>query len=107
MIIPSTIIIGRLALKIKTETSQKFSSVVISDKAKINPASRTERKPQANDVGKAIKDCLVIHGHVGYSEEYPLEQRLRDVLSYQIGDGTANIQKVIIVRDILGAQYGM
>ena len=26
----------------------------------------------------AIHDCLLLHGHIGYSEEYPLEQRLRN-----------------------------
>ncbi len=33
-----------------------------------------------------IHDALVIHGHIGYSKEYHLEQRLRDVLGLEIGD---------------------
>jgi cyclohexanecarboxyl-CoA dehydrogenase len=53
----------------------------------------------------AIHDALLIHGHVGYSEEYPLEQRLRDVIGWEIGDGTAEIMKVIISRELLGREF--
>ncbi len=48
-----------------------------------------------------IHNALVIHGHVGYSKEYHLEQRLRDVLGLELGDGSANIMKMIISRDML------
>jgi cyclohexanecarboxyl-CoA dehydrogenase len=48
-----------------------------------------------------IHNALVIHGHVGYSKEYHLEQRLRDALGLEIGDGPSNIMKMIISRDIL------
>lgn len=45
-----------------------------------------------------VHQCLLAHGHAGYSRELPFEQRLRDVLGLQIGDGTAEIMKLIIVR---------
>ena len=45
-----------------------------------------------------VHKCLLAHGHAGYSRELPFEQRLRDVLGLQIGDGTAEIMKLIIVR---------
>lgn len=45
-----------------------------------------------------VHHCLIAHGHSGYSTELPFEQRLRDVLGLQIGDGTANIMKMIIAR---------
>jgi cyclohexanecarboxyl-CoA dehydrogenase len=53
----------------------------------------------------AIQDALLINGHLGYSDEYPLEQRFRDVLAYQLADGTAQIQKIIISREILGREF--
>lgn len=46
--------------------------------------------------------CLLLHGHGGYSTDLPFEQRLRDVLGLQIGDGTAHIMKMIIARSYLG-----
>ena len=50
----------------------------------------------------AIHDCLLIHGHIGYSEEAPLEQRLRDVMGLEFADGTAQIQKIVIARELMG-----
>lgn len=52
-----------------------------------------------------IWECIVLHGHYGYSEELPLEQRFRDVLGWQIGDGTPQIQKLILARELLGRQF--
>ena len=48
------------------------------------------------------QQCLLIHGHGGYSEELPFAQRLRDVLGMQIGDGTAHIMKMVIARAYVG-----
>jgi len=50
----------------------------------------------------AIHDCVLIHGHIGYSEEYPLEQRLRDALGFEFADGTAQIMKIVVAREIMG-----
>lgn len=44
-----------------------------------------------------VHQCLLSFGHGGY-DRGPLEQRLRDVLGFQIGDGTAQIMKTIVAR---------
>lgn len=50
---------------------------------------------------EAIHQCLLSHGHGGY-DRGPLQQRLRDVLGFQIGDGTAQIMKTVIARSRAG-----
>jgi cyclohexanecarboxyl-CoA dehydrogenase len=55
---------------------------------------------------RAVHDCLLVHGHVGYSTESPFEQRLRDVLAMEIADGTAQIQKLVIARGVFGREFG-
>lgn len=45
-----------------------------------------------------IHDCLLTHGHIGYSEDYPLEGRLRDAVGLELADGPADIMKMIISR---------
>jgi len=55
---------------------------------------------------EVVQTCLLMHGHAGYSTELPFEQRLRDVLGLQIGDGTAQIMKMIIAREALKAVAG-
>jgi cyclohexanecarboxyl-CoA dehydrogenase len=51
---------------------------------------------------QAIEDCIVIHGHVGWSDEMPLQAMRRDVSALLIGDGTPQIQKLIIARETFG-----
>ncbi|MFF3572640.1 acyl-CoA dehydrogenase family protein [Nocardia jiangxiensis] len=53
----------------------------------------------------AVKECLLLHGNYGYSQELPFEQRLRDVMSVEIADGTAQIQKIIIMREKYGKDF--
>jgi cyclohexanecarboxyl-CoA dehydrogenase len=53
-------------------------------------------------VFEIVQNCLLLHGQYGYRTDLPLEQRLRDVLGLQIGDGTAQIMKLIIARRKLG-----
>lgn len=49
-----------------------------------------------------IHQCLLTHGHFGYSMDLPHQQRMRDVLGLQLGDGTAQIMKLIIARERVG-----
>jgi hypothetical protein len=45
-----------------------------------------------------------LHGQYGYRTELPLAQRLNDVLGLQIGDGTAQIIKLVIARQRVGRE---
>ncbi|HEU5144411.1 MAG TPA: acyl-CoA dehydrogenase family protein [Dermatophilaceae bacterium] len=56
----------------------------------------------ASDV---IHQCLLTIGHVGYSSEAKVGQRLRDVIGLEIGDGTAQVSKLVISRHLLGRKY--
>jgi cyclohexanecarboxyl-CoA dehydrogenase len=51
---------------------------------------------------EVIHQCLLTHGHYGYTAELPHQQRLRDVMGLEIGDGTAQIMKLIIAREKVG-----
>jgi cyclohexanecarboxyl-CoA dehydrogenase len=48
-----------------------------------------------------VHQCLLMFGHGGYDHGL-MEQRLRDVLGFQIGDGTAQIMKTIVARTRAG-----
>jgi cyclohexanecarboxyl-CoA dehydrogenase len=52
-----------------------------------------------------IHQCLLTLGHVGYSTEHKVGQRLRDVIGLEIGDGTAQVSKLVISRGLLGRTY--
>jgi len=51
---------------------------------------------------ETIHRCLLTHGHGGYSRDLPHQQRLRDVMGLQIGDGTEQVQKMVIAREKIG-----
>lgn len=48
---------------------------------------------------------LLTFGHAGWSTDNPQGQRMRDVLGLQIGDGTAQIAKLVVARHLLGRSY--
>jgi cyclohexanecarboxyl-CoA dehydrogenase len=47
---------------------------------------------------EVIHKCLLLHGHYGYSRDLPIQQRLRDVIGWQIGDGSEEVMKLLITR---------
>ncbi len=49
-----------------------------------------------------IHQCLLTFGHYGYTTDTPHQQRLRDVMGLEIGDGTAQIMKMIVARERVG-----
>jgi cyclohexanecarboxyl-CoA dehydrogenase len=54
---------------------------------------------------EVIHQCLLTFGHLAYSTESPLGQRLRDVIGLEIGDGTAQVSSLVIARHLLGRAY--
>ncbi len=60
-------------------------------------------KCYAADVGmKVTTDAVQIMGGYGYTKEYPVERRMRDAKSVQIYDGSNQIQRVVVSRNLLG-----
>jgi glutaryl-CoA dehydrogenase (non-decarboxylating) len=53
-------------------------------------------------VVRAAGMAMEIHGGMGYSLELPVEKYYRDSKLYQVGEGTANIMRLLIADDALG-----
>lgn len=51
-----------------------------------------------------IHQCLLLHGHYGYTDELPFEQRMRDVIGLEIGDGAAEVMKMVVARELIGRE---
>ncbi|MDJ0972772.1 MAG: acyl-CoA dehydrogenase family protein, partial [Kiloniellales bacterium] len=57
----------------------------------------------ATDAGFRIcNEALQVHGGYGYLKDYPIERYLRDVRVHQILEGTNEIMRLIVARDLLG-----
>ena len=55
---------------------------------------------------EALNEVANWFGAAAYSKEYPIEMGIRGVRSYSIGaEGTSNIQRLVIARELLGSEY--
>jgi hypothetical protein len=51
---------------------------------------------------RVANECVQIHGGYGFIKDYPAEKYYRDVKLCTIGEGTSEIQKLVIARQLLG-----
>jgi len=56
----------------------------------------------ATEVGERVaRNAIQIHGGYGYSREYPVERIYRDARLMTIGEGTSEINRMVIARQVL------
>jgi alkylation response protein AidB-like acyl-CoA dehydrogenase len=59
-------------------------------------------KLYASEIGvRVANECVQIHGGYGYIKDYPVEKFYRDVKLCTIGEGTSEIQRLVIARELL------
>ena len=59
-------------------------------------------KLHASEVAnRAAEDAVQIHGGAGYCKDYPVERHFRDAKITEIYEGTSEIQRLVIARDLL------
>jgi alkylation response protein AidB-like acyl-CoA dehydrogenase len=54
---------------------------------------------------KVCRDAIQVHGGYGYSQEYPVERLYRDARLMTIGEGTSEIQRLVISRQVLKMEF--
>ena len=52
---------------------------------------------------QAAEDCVQMHGGYGFVKDYPAEKYFRDVKLLTIGEGTSEVQRLVIARQLLAA----
>jgi alkylation response protein AidB-like acyl-CoA dehydrogenase len=56
----------------------------------------------AESAVKVAEEAVQIHGGYGYTKDYPVEKFWRDAKLCTIGEGTSEIQRLVIARELLG-----
>lgn len=80
-----------------------YRAAWLADQKKPNNLEVSMAKYTAAEAAAFAADVAMrILGAYGYSTEFPVERYLRDAKSYQIVEGSSNIQKLIIAQDALG-----
>jgi glutaryl-CoA dehydrogenase (non-decarboxylating) len=80
-----------------------YRAAWLADQGKPNNLETSIGKYTAAEAANFAADAaLRILGAYGYSTEFPVERYYRDAKSYQIVEGSSNVQKMIIAQDALG-----
>jgi len=74
----------------------------LADQGQKNSLESSMAKRYSADIAmKAATDAVQIHGGYGYTKEYPVEKLMRDAKLMQIYEGTSQIQRIVIARNLL------
>jgi len=79
-----------------------YQSAVLKDRGEEFTSAAAKAKLFASEASHRIcHKAIQIHGGYGYSKEFPVERMMRDAKLTEIGEGTSEIQRIIISREIL------
>ena len=56
----------------------------------------------ADHANKVATDAVQVFGGAGFNEDYPVEKLMRDAKIFQLYEGTSQIQRLIISREMMG-----
>jgi alkylation response protein AidB-like acyl-CoA dehydrogenase len=95
--------IADMATKIDAARLLTWRSAWLRDAGQPFGATAAMAKLYASEVAVDVAmESVQIHGGYGYTKEYPVERYLRDSKLGTIGEGTSEIQRLVIARQVLG-----
>ena len=95
--------LAEMASLIEAARALYYKAAWMTDRGKIDPKLVSMAKWFAGEVGvKVIDEVVQIHGGYGYLGEYGIERLYRDAKLVEIVEGTKEIEKMIIARELLG-----
>ncbi len=95
--------VAEMATEIEAARLLTLRAAYLKDKGKPARHAASMAKVLASEVGmRAATRAVQLHGGAGYVTEFPVERIFRDVKLCEIGEGTSEIQRMVIAREILG-----
>ena len=91
-----------MATEISAARLLTYKAATMKDQGKEINLSAAMAKFYASEIAtKATNEAIQIHGGYGFIKEFPVEKLYRDVKLMTIGEGTSEVQKMVIARNIL------
>ena len=91
------------ATRIEAARLLTYRAAYLKDRGARTTRESSMAKLFASEIAvKAADDCVQIHGGYGFVKDYPAEKYFRDVKLVTIGEGTSEIQRLVIARQLLG-----
>jgi butyryl-CoA dehydrogenase len=95
--------IAEMATEIQAARHLIYHAAQLKDRGLPYTKEAAMGKYYASRVGmKATSTAIDLHGMLGLTRNYPVERFLRDEKLMEIGEGTSEIQKIVIARQVLG-----
>jgi alkylation response protein AidB-like acyl-CoA dehydrogenase len=95
--------VAEIATEVEAARLLTLRAAYLKDRGEPARAAASMAKVFASEVAmKAATKSLQIHGGAGYITEFPIERIFRDAKLTEIGEGTSEIQRMVIARDLLG-----
>jgi len=93
---------AEMATNIEAARLLTYKAAIMKDKGVPNTKEAAMAKLFASEIAeKAANEAVQIFGGYGFVKDYPVEKFYRDVKLLTIGEGTSEIQRIVIARDIL------
>jgi alkylation response protein AidB-like acyl-CoA dehydrogenase len=97
--------IAEIGTEVEAARLLTLRAAALKDAGRPAKVAASMAKVFASEVAmKAATKALQIHGGAGYITEFPIERIFRDAKLTEIGEGTSEIQRMVIAREILGAR---
>jgi acyl-CoA dehydrogenase len=94
--------IADMATKIDAARLLVWQSAVLMDQGQRNTLAASHAKRFAADAAMEVSvDAVQVYGGYGFIKEYPVEKLMRDAKIMQLYEGTSQIQRLVIAREIL------
>jgi alkylation response protein AidB-like acyl-CoA dehydrogenase len=91
-----------MAVKIEAARLLVYRAAKLKDMGQEHVKEAAIAKLFASEAGNWVTDkAIQIHGGIGYCRDIPVERMHRDVKLMEIGEGTSEIQRLVIAREIL------
>ncbi|MDI7740818.1 acyl-CoA dehydrogenase family protein [Lysinibacillus fusiformis] len=91
-----------MAVKIELARNMVYKAAWLKDQGKPFSKEASIAKYYASEIAFEVADeAIQIHGGYGYMKEYEVERYLRDAKLLEIGEGTSEVQKLVIARHLL------
>ena len=95
--------IADMATRIDAARLMTYRAAWLKDAGKPYSTEAAMAKLYASEVARDVtNDAIQVHGGYGYITEYRVERYLRDAKLTEIGEGTSEIQRMVIARNLLG-----
>ena len=96
--------IADMATEIEAARALVWQAAWLKDQGRDYGLVAAEAKLFASEVSsRATNAAIQVHGGYGYVTEYPVERYLRDAKLTEIGEGTSQVQRLVIARQDPGA----